>query len=421
MKPWGRPTAAALSTGLCFGQPKISNNLLSNYFFYSNVQSMIASIWSQCFYVYETENIHLRKTMTKLQLKTSRRDRRVGLKLSNTMLKVGEEHKAEVETVFPSQQQPKTLEKPTNRHVKEIQAHYKPKRSFLSSSSRWRDDGGWPSDGGPRCPPRPRHMVPSPRSSWMMLNVNVSGDSVAVMQQKPSVSTSDPPTFQHSNADKPRKDFILSDVRRQMCLSTRRPSEGDNERRNKRQDTVDWITWQLRSGALNCADHWTTSGWDHVTEFLEYRQGLRVSNTTQRVPPHLTGLTPPAFRTTAPLMFVWLRQECQTPRKQFSKNRQLNHHWRILHCSHTDQLRQQTNWIFTQSRKKYFYCILENCDCVSSQLHLTVFVMVSKQQKKTQHQTQFRGQPVDTTTISNKFHKKVFSELHVDFGKPVEV
>lgn len=81
---------------------------------------MIDSIWRQCFYVSETENIHLRKTMTKLQLKISRRDRRVGPKLSNTELKVSEEHKAEVETVFPSQQQPKTLEKPTNRHVKEI-------------------------------------------------------------------------------------------------------------------------------------------------------------------------------------------------------------------------------------------------------------------------------------------------------------
>lgn len=76
---------------------------------------MIASIWRQCFYVSETENIHLRKTMTKLQLKISRRDRRVGPKLSNTELNVSEEHKAEVETVFPSQQQPKTLEKPTNR------------------------------------------------------------------------------------------------------------------------------------------------------------------------------------------------------------------------------------------------------------------------------------------------------------------
>lgn len=199
---------------------------------------MIASIWRQCFYVSETENIHLRKTMTKLQLKISRRDRRAGPKLSR---KQHEEHKAEVETVFPSQQQPKTLEKTPQIDPRRRFKHVTNRREaffhHLQDEAMMADD-----HGGPRC--LRRHMVASPQSSWMMPNVNVSGDSVAVMQPKPSVSTHQ--TLEHSNIPtltSEEKCFFLSDVWRQMCQSARRPGERDNERRNKRQDTADWITW----------------------------------------------------------------------------------------------------------------------------------------------------------------------------------
>lgn len=203
------------------------------------------------FYVSETENISLRKTMTKLQLKISRHDRRVGTKLSKQSWKSARNIKQKWRRFFLHNRNKKLWKNPkivirrrfkhiTNlkeaffHHLHpicvEINLHLKYEEILIFRIIWW----WW------HFLRLPCHIVMSPQCSWMMLDVNVCRDAITVAQQKPSMSTSDPRTFQHSNTDKRRKeDFILSDIWRQMCLSTHHPGERDNERRNKRHNTVD--------------------------------------------------------------------------------------------------------------------------------------------------------------------------------------